>query len=178
MGLSSRFSRRGRATGSRSCCMASRSMRSMWRHLVAPLVAKGYRVWAVNQRGYGATSRPAGERALFAGGADRRRRGADRRLRRARRHARSAHDWGGMIAWVVAIRRLRPLERLVVVNIPHPLCFRRALKRAAPEGEIALRGLLPDPASSRSGCCRPGAAISRAPDPHGLRAGRRQFRRR
>ena len=30
----------------------------MWRHLVAPLAAAGYRVWAVNQRGYGETSRP------------------------------------------------------------------------------------------------------------------------
>ncbi|MBM3624980.1 MAG: alpha/beta hydrolase, partial [Alphaproteobacteria bacterium] len=30
----------------------------MWRHLVGPLTAAGHRVWAVNQRGYGATTRP------------------------------------------------------------------------------------------------------------------------
>ncbi|MGJ0392054.1 MAG: alpha/beta fold hydrolase [Methylocystis sp.] len=100
----------------------------MWRHLVAPLVAKGYRVWAVNQRGYGATGRPQGKAQyslaaltgdvvglIDASG--------------ARSVTLISHDWGGVIAWVVAIRRLRPLERLVFINIPHPLCFARALKR-------------------------------------------------
>lgn len=99
----------------------------MWRHLVAPLVAMGYRVWAVNQRGYGATSRPEGREAysldaltgdvaalIDASG--------------ARVVTLIGHDWGGMIAWVVAIRRLRPLERLIVINIPHPLCFKAALR--------------------------------------------------
>ena len=99
----------------------------MWRHLVAPLVAKGYRVWAVNQRGYGATSRPqaredyslealTGDVAALIDASG------------ARAVALIGHDWGGMIAWVVAIRRLRPLERLIVVNIPHPLCFKAALR--------------------------------------------------
>lgn len=99
----------------------------MWRHLVAPLVARGYRVWAVNQRGYGATSRPQAREdyslealtgdvtaLIDASG--------------ARAVTLIGHDWGGMIAWVVAIRRLRPLERLIVVNIPHPLCFKAALR--------------------------------------------------
>lgn len=99
----------------------------MWRHLVAPLVAKGYRVWAVNQRGYGATSRPqaredyslealTGDVAALIDASG------------ARAVALIGHDWGGMIAWVVAIWRLRPLERLIVVNIPHPLCFKAALR--------------------------------------------------
>jgi pimeloyl-ACP methyl ester carboxylesterase len=100
----------------------------MWRHIVAPLVAKGYRVWAVNQRGYGATSRPQGKAQyslaaltgdvvglIDASG--------------AKSVMLISHDWGGVIAWVVAIRRLRSLERLVFINIPHPLCFARALKR-------------------------------------------------
>lgn len=100
----------------------------MWRHLVAPLVAKGYRVWAVNQRGYGGTSRPAGKKnyslsaltgdvaaLIDAAGA-----GSVTLI---------GHDWGGMIAWVVAIRKLRPLEKLVFINIPHPLCFKRAFRR-------------------------------------------------
>ncbi|CAJ0866096.1 epoxide hydrolase 4 [freshwater sediment metagenome] len=99
----------------------------MWRHLVAPLVASGYRVWAVNQRGYGATSRPqaredyslealTGDVAALIDASG------------ARAVTLIGHDWGGMIAWVVAIRRLRPLERLIVVNIPHPLCFKAALR--------------------------------------------------
>lgn len=102
---------------------------AMWRHLVAPLAAKGYRVWAVNQRGYGATSRPAGKEnyslAALTG---------DIAALIDASGARSAtlvgHDWGGLVGWVFAIRKLRPLERLVFINIPHPLCFRRALKSA------------------------------------------------
>lgn len=99
----------------------------VWRHLVAPLVAKGYRVWAVNQRGYGATSRPQGKEnySLVALTSDV---AALIDASGATSVALVGHDWGGFVAWVVAIRRLRPLERLVIVNIPHPLCFRRALK--------------------------------------------------
>ncbi|BDV35105.1 alpha/beta fold hydrolase [Methylocystis iwaonis] len=101
----------------------------MWRHLVAPLVAKGYRVWAVNQRGYGATSRPKGRKhyalaALtgdIAGLID---------ASGAKSVTLISHDWGGVVAWIVAIRRLRPLERLVFINIPHPLCFWQTLQRS------------------------------------------------
>lgn len=101
----------------------------MWRHLVAQLVAKGYRVWAVNQRGYGATSRPKGKKhyalsALtgdVAGLID---------ASGAKSVTLISHDWGGVVAWVVAIRRLRPLERLVFINIPHPLCFWQTLQRS------------------------------------------------
>jgi pimeloyl-ACP methyl ester carboxylesterase len=101
----------------------------MWRHLVAPLVGKGYRVWAVNQRGYGGTSRPAGKdsyslEALTGDVA------ALIDASGARSVTLIGHDWGGLIAWVVAIRKLRPLERLVFINIPHPLCFARAWRRS------------------------------------------------
>jgi pimeloyl-ACP methyl ester carboxylesterase len=100
----------------------------MWRHLVAPLVAKGYRVWAVNQRGYGGTDRPAGKEnySLLALTGDV---AALIDAAGAGSVTLIGHDWGGMIAWVVAIRKLRPLEKLVFINIPHPLCFRRAFRR-------------------------------------------------
>ncbi|MBE7212804.1 MAG: alpha/beta fold hydrolase [Gluconacetobacter diazotrophicus] len=38
------------------------------------------------------------------------------------------HDWGAMVAWHFAIGRVRPLARLVIMNVPHPLCFRAALR--------------------------------------------------
>lgn len=99
----------------------------MWRHLVGPLAAAGYRVWAVNQRGYGATTRPAGKDAYSLEALT----GDVAGLIDAARPASVTlvgHDWGGVIAWVVAIRRLRPIDALVALNIPHPLCFRRALE--------------------------------------------------
>ncbi|MCG8588771.1 MAG: alpha/beta hydrolase, partial [Proteobacteria bacterium] len=39
------------------------------------------------------------------------------------------HDWGGIIAWYYAMRQLRPLSRLCVMNLPHPACLERELRR-------------------------------------------------
>ena len=98
-----------------------------WRHQIPVLAELGYRVWAPNLRGYGASYRPA--------------RVADYRVSHllgdvaalidasgAGRVTLIAHDWGGALAWYFAIRRLRPVERLVVMNLPHPACLNRALK--------------------------------------------------
>ena len=38
-----------------------------------------------------------------------------------------AHDWGAIVAWRFAIRRARPLARLVIMNVPHPACFAREI---------------------------------------------------
>jgi pimeloyl-ACP methyl ester carboxylesterase len=40
-----------------------------------------------------------------------------------------AHDWGGLVAWEFAARRVRALERLVIMNVPHPMRFREELAR-------------------------------------------------
>jgi pimeloyl-ACP methyl ester carboxylesterase len=101
-----------------------------WR-LQAPLLAAlGYRVWMPNQRGYGTSSRPretsayAMEHLLadVAGLID---------ASGARSVTLLGHDWGAMVAWVFAIRQVRPLERLVIMNVPHPAVFRRALRASA-----------------------------------------------
>ncbi len=98
-----------------------------WRHQMPVLAAMGYRVWAVNQRGYGRTTRPTRvmdyalpelmddvAALIDASGAT--------------SVVLVGHDWGAMVAWCFAAGRLRPLERLVIMNVPHPLCFRAALK--------------------------------------------------
>jgi pimeloyl-ACP methyl ester carboxylesterase len=38
------------------------------------------------------------------------------------------HDWGGIVAWWVAIRHPQRIERLAVLNAPHPIVFRRYLR--------------------------------------------------
>jgi pimeloyl-ACP methyl ester carboxylesterase len=37
------------------------------------------------------------------------------------------HDWGGLVAWELAARRTRPLDRLVILNVPHPARFREEM---------------------------------------------------
>jgi len=38
-----------------------------------------------------------------------------------------AHDWGGAVAWSAAMRHPELLEKLVVINSPHPAVFAREL---------------------------------------------------
>lgn len=98
-----------------------------WRHQMPLLAEMGYRVWAPNLRGYGGTSRPDGFRnyaldhltqdvaaLIDASG--------------AKKVTLIAHDWGAIIAWMFAILKLRPLERLVIMNVPHPAVGRRELR--------------------------------------------------
>jgi pimeloyl-ACP methyl ester carboxylesterase len=98
-----------------------------WRHQI-PLFAKlGYRVWAPNQRGYGDSSKPAGVasyriEALVEDAA------ALIDASGAKRVTLVGHDWGGLVAWEFALRRARPLERLVILNVPHPLRLREELR--------------------------------------------------
>jgi pimeloyl-ACP methyl ester carboxylesterase len=98
-----------------------------WSHQISVLAEMGYRVWAVNQRGYGRTTRPTqvadyalpylvDDVAALIDAAN------------AKHVSLIGHDWGGIVAWCFAAERRRPLERLVIMNAPHPLCFRAALK--------------------------------------------------
>ena len=101
-----------------------------WRNQIPLLTRLGYRVWAPDLRGYGESERPTGiesyaiERLMddVAGLID----AAD-----ARSTLLVGHDWGAIVAWYFAIRRVRPLDRLVAMNVPHPGAARPALRTAA-----------------------------------------------
>ena len=98
-----------------------------WRHQLPLLARLGYRAWAPDLRGYGKSDRPARvedyaiEKLVedVAGLID---------AAPARETVLIAHDWGGIIAWAFAMRRPRPLARLVVMNLPHPACFDREFR--------------------------------------------------
>lgn len=98
-----------------------------WRHQLPVLAGLGYRAWAVNLRGYGRSSRPprvsdyAIEHLLADVAA----------LIDASGESSTvliAHDWGAVIAWYFAMRRVRPLERLVIMNVPHPGPMQREIR--------------------------------------------------
>jgi pimeloyl-ACP methyl ester carboxylesterase len=98
-----------------------------WRHQLPFLAARGYRVWAPNQRGYGNSPMPSGVRSyrvdelvndvahlIDASGA-------------TEVHL-AGHDWGALVAWEFAMRRPRPIQRLAIFNVPHPARFREELR--------------------------------------------------
>ena len=91
-----------------------------WRFQIPFLVAQGYEVWAPNLRGYGQSSRPLGVQSyqishLLADVAGLMDAGAQ-----GRPVTLMAHDWGAIIAWTFAADQVRPLDKLVIMNVPHP----------------------------------------------------------
>jgi pimeloyl-ACP methyl ester carboxylesterase len=91
-----------------------------------PELAKGHQVVAIDQRGYNLSDKPEGvenysmdklvgdvaavikhfgqEKAIVVG-----------------------HDWGGAVAWTLAMSRPEMVERLVILNLPHPRGLTREL---------------------------------------------------
>jgi pimeloyl-ACP methyl ester carboxylesterase len=97
-----------------------------WRHQIGPLAGAGYRVLVPDQRGYDASDKP--------------RRVSDYRIERlardvlaliddagGRRATLVGHDWGAAVAWWLASHHPERLERLAILNVPHPVVMRRHL---------------------------------------------------
>jgi len=99
-----------------------------WRGQIDPLVEAGYRVVAPDQRGYNRSDKP--ER-LAAYNLDRLVDDVVALIDDAGREQATVvgHDWGAAVAWWLASTRPEPVERLVTINVPHPVVFRRFLTR-------------------------------------------------
>lgn len=95
-----------------------------WRHQLPALAAAGWRAVAPDLRGYGGTEQrgPYDLATLSADAA-----GLVRALGRGRAVV-VGHDWGGAVAWSVAGRHPEVVERLVVMNSPHPSALARELR--------------------------------------------------
>ncbi|HYH46798.1 MAG TPA: alpha/beta hydrolase [Thermoanaerobaculia bacterium] len=106
-----------------------------WRHQIAPLAEAGFRVLALDQRGYNVSSKPRGvaaynldelagdvavviaEAAGSAGSG-----GSDSRAFLV------GHDWGGAVAWWTALRFPDRVARMAVLNMPHPAVMQAAVR--------------------------------------------------
>lgn len=98
-----------------------------WREQMAA-VAPTHRAVAIDQRGYNLSDKPAGDAAYAmpelvqdvaavidsVGG----------------RAALVGHDWGGAVSWQVAARYPDKVERLAILNLPHPNGLARELARS------------------------------------------------
>jgi pimeloyl-ACP methyl ester carboxylesterase len=99
-----------------------------WRHQLPMLARLGYTAWAPNLRGYGRSSRPSGVKAYampnliadVAGLID---------AAGKRSTVLIGHDWGGVIGWQFVLQSVRPIERFVALNAPHPALFVKGLFR-------------------------------------------------
>jgi pimeloyl-ACP methyl ester carboxylesterase len=99
-----------------------------WRYQMPMLAELGYKVWAPNLRGYGNSSVPdymedysienlmedVGGLIDAAG---------------CKEVVLIAHDWGAVIAWNFAIRQIRPLNQLIICNVPHPVPAEKAFSK-------------------------------------------------
>jgi pimeloyl-ACP methyl ester carboxylesterase len=99
-----------------------------WRPQLPALADAGFRVVAPDLRGYNLSDRPRGIHAYDV----------DRiawdvvqlvdRLGASRAHV-VGHDWGGAVAWRLAARHPERVDRLVVLNAPHPRALARVVRR-------------------------------------------------
>jgi epoxide hydrolase 4 len=102
--------------------------RFSWRFQLPLLAELGYRAWAPDLRGYGETEpKPAAVSAYLI----------DRLMEDvaalidasgAKQVTLIGHDWGAGLAWTFAANRARPLERLVIMNVPHPAVMSAQLR--------------------------------------------------
>lgn len=96
-----------------------------WRHQI-PELAKTHFVIAPDQRGFARSSKPEGAENYTPDktvgdllalvdhfGKD--------------RFVLVGHDWGGAIAWMAALQHPNRVERLIIVNAPHPFVFQKSL---------------------------------------------------
>jgi pimeloyl-ACP methyl ester carboxylesterase len=99
-----------------------------WNREIPALAAAGFRVVAPDQRGIGLSSKPEGAAAyridVLA---------ADvvaivQALGRERAPV-AGHDWGGVVAWYLAAHHADVVERVAILDAPHPAVFSEYLRR-------------------------------------------------
>jgi epoxide hydrolase 4 len=99
-----------------------------WRFQIPALVGAGFRVVAPDMRGYNLSSGPPDVESYAPG-----RLAADVRdlvsERGASRAFIAGHDWGAAVAWLTAMRHPEVVQRLAILNVPHPRRMLQALRR-------------------------------------------------
>jgi len=91
-----------------------------WRKQIPALMEAGFHVVAPDQRGYNLSDKPRGIDAYRVGVLA----GDAFGLMDAFGHERASvvgHDWGAAVAWRMALQRPERVERLGIINVPHPL---------------------------------------------------------
>lgn len=101
-----------------------------WRSQMDALSKAGYRCVAMDTRGYNKSDQPAGaenyDMRLLVGDVV-----AVIQANRREKAIVVAHDWGGAIAWQLAFHAPRTVDKLIILNLPHPRGLSRELANNA-----------------------------------------------
>jgi pimeloyl-ACP methyl ester carboxylesterase len=87
----------------------------------------GFEAVAIDMRGYNTSDKPKDLSAYRLPELIADVRGVIQTLGRGRKAILVAHDWGGAVAWAFAGAHPELLEKLVIINAPHPTVFAREL---------------------------------------------------
>ena len=97
-----------------------------WKNQLAKF-GNGYQVVAPDMRGYNLSSKPADVDQYQIGYLVEDLRALAKKLGH-KKFILVAHDWGGAVAWAFAIAHPDYLEKLIIINAPHPGVFQRELR--------------------------------------------------
>ena len=98
-----------------------------WRHQLPALADAGFRAVAPDLRGYNESDRPGGVSNYRVSRLVEDVAGLIRSL--GGQACVVGHDWGGVLAWRLAAMHPGLVRKLAILNAPHPLAFRRELRR-------------------------------------------------
>ena len=98
-----------------------------WRHQIPALAAAGFRVVVPDLRGYNLSDKP---RSIVAYRIDSLIGDMLGLIEHTgvQRASVIGHDWGGVIAWHLAMYLPQAVEKLIILNAPHPAAYRRELR--------------------------------------------------
>jgi len=98
-----------------------------WKDVLPEVAKAGFEAVAIDMRGYNTSDKPKDLSAYRLPELIADVRGVIQTLGRGRKAILVAHDWGGAVAWAFAGAHPELLEKLVIINAPHPTVFAREL---------------------------------------------------
>jgi len=99
----------------------------MWESQMRFFAGRGFRVIAVDQRGYNLSDKPKGIKAYTGEELAKDIHDLAEQMNYKKIHV-VGHDWGGMVGWYLAILYPRLIKKMVIINAPHPQVFYRTVK--------------------------------------------------